>query len=277
MVSFDTTHATGDHIKAGETVAITATMSEAVQEGGQITVNLSSGGSAVLTADTEGTTLSGTYTVLASENADTLAVDTIVLNGSAPVDLAGNVMTDKTVPVAADLSASTIVVDTKLARWSKSIRSTRSATARSRSGVPQREGDRDVVLSFSADDGGNDHQVLTVTADGDGVWSYDLTNDDMLAIGQGGGPTCYCALRSTRRVTSGHRPVPPSLGGTRPPTARRMRSPTRSRTRAHRLDGSVITGDGGAFADGGNTLDLSQVSRDVRVDLKARTATHHGG
>ena len=64
-------------------IAITATMSGAVQAGGQITVNLSSGGSAVLTADTEGTTLSGTYTVLASENADTLAVDTIVLNGSA--------------------------------------------------------------------------------------------------------------------------------------------------------------------------------------------------
>merc|ERR1712070_153241 len=92
VVSFDTTHAAGDHIKAGETVAITATMSEAVQAGGQITVNLSSGGSAVLTADTEGTTLSGTYTVLDSKNADTLSVDTIVLNGSVPVDLAGNVM-----------------------------------------------------------------------------------------------------------------------------------------------------------------------------------------
>ena len=97
--------------RAGETVAITATLSEAVQAGGQITVNLNSGGSAVLTADDEGTTLSGTYTVLASENADTLSVDTIVLNGSAPVDLAGNVMTDTTVP-ADDLSASTIEVDT---------------------------------------------------------------------------------------------------------------------------------------------------------------------
>ena len=113
VVSFDTTHAVGDHIKAGETVAITATMSEAVQAGGQITVNLSSGGSAVLTADTEGTTLSGTYTVLASENADTLAVDTIVLNGSAPVDLAGNVMTDTAVPAAeSNLDGSGITVDT---------------------------------------------------------------------------------------------------------------------------------------------------------------------
>ena len=111
VVSFDTTHTTGDHIKAGETVAITATMSETVQAGGQITVNLSSGGSAVLTADAEGTTLSGTYTVLASENADTLAVDTIVLNGSAPVDLAGNVMTDDTVP-SADLGSAGIEVDT---------------------------------------------------------------------------------------------------------------------------------------------------------------------
>ena len=44
VVSFDTTHTTGDQIKAGETVAITATMSETVQAGGQITVNLSSGG-----------------------------------------------------------------------------------------------------------------------------------------------------------------------------------------------------------------------------------------
>ena len=111
VVSFDTTHTTGDQIKAGETVAITATMSETVQAGGQITVNLSSGGSAVLTADAEGTTLSGTYTVLASENADTLAVDTIVLNGSAPVDRAGNVMTDDTVP-SADLGSAGIEVDT---------------------------------------------------------------------------------------------------------------------------------------------------------------------
>ena len=111
VVSFTTDHEAGDHIRAGETVTITATMSEAVQDGGQITVNLSSGGSAVLTADAEGATLSGTYTVLASENADTLSVDTIVLNGSAPVDLAGNMMTDTTVP-AADLSASTIEVDT---------------------------------------------------------------------------------------------------------------------------------------------------------------------
>ena len=54
VVSFDTTHTTGDQIKAGETVAITATMSETVQAGGQITVNLSSGGSAVLTADAGG-------------------------------------------------------------------------------------------------------------------------------------------------------------------------------------------------------------------------------
>ena len=54
VVSFTTDHQSGDHIKAGETVAITATMSEAVQAGGQITVNLSSGGSAVLTADEGG-------------------------------------------------------------------------------------------------------------------------------------------------------------------------------------------------------------------------------
>jgi hypothetical protein len=111
VVSFTTDHQAGDHIRAGETVAITATLSEAVQAGGQITVNLNSGGSAVLTADDEGTTLSGTYTVLASENADTLSVDTIVLNGSAPVDLAGNVMTDTTVPTA-DLSVAGIEVDT---------------------------------------------------------------------------------------------------------------------------------------------------------------------
>ena len=96
----------GDHIKAGETVSITATMSEVVQAGGQITVNLSSGGSAVLTADEEGKTLSGTYTVLDGQNAGTLSVDTIVLNGSAPIDLAGNVMDTTTVPTD-DLSAST--------------------------------------------------------------------------------------------------------------------------------------------------------------------------
>ena len=134
VVSFDTTHTTGDHIKAGETVAITATMSETVQAGGQITVNLSSGGSAVLTADAEGTTLSGTYTVLASENADTLAVDTIVLNDSAPVDLAGNVMTDNTVP-SADLGSAGIEVDTvadkALTCRSPSIRLIRPSATRS--------------------------------------------------------------------------------------------------------------------------------------------------
>ena len=111
VVSFTTDHQAGDHIKAGETVAITATMSEVVQKDGQITVNLSSGGTAVLNADEEGSTLTGTYTVLDGENVDTLSVTGITLNGSAPLDVAGNAMTDPTVP-ALNLSASAIEVDT---------------------------------------------------------------------------------------------------------------------------------------------------------------------
>ena len=176
VVSFGTTHTTGDQIKAGETVAITATMSETVQAGGQITVNLSSGGSAVLTADAEGTTLSGTYTVLASENADTLAVDTIVLNGSAPVDLAGNVMTDNTVP-SADLGSAGIEVDTT---------------------APANLSGMDVVYDNGVNSGGDDNltndPAVTTTLVGQGVDINEVAETST---------TTYYALSDAGAGTSG--------------------------------------------------------------------------
>jgi hypothetical protein len=117
VTAFSTTHTAGDHVKAGETINISATLSESVEAGSKITVSLSSGGTAVLTTTAAGSTLTGTYTVLATQDAATLSVNSFALgdtaNGGAdvPKDLAGNLMTDTTVPTS-NLAGAGIEVDT---------------------------------------------------------------------------------------------------------------------------------------------------------------------
>ena len=83
--SFTSTTANGDY-KEGDTVNITANMSEVVLGGASITVTLSTGDTVVLATTTNSSTLSGTYTVPASKTATDLSVSSFVVT-SAVKDL----------------------------------------------------------------------------------------------------------------------------------------------------------------------------------------------
>ena len=126
------------------------------------------------------------------------------------------------------------------------------------------EKDRDVVLTFSTDDGADDHQV-TVAAGGDGVWTYDLTNDDMLVIGQGGGRT----VSASQVDAAGNQSAVVSDSFTLNTTTHNDGNVVGDSqlNQGPSPDGSVITGDGGAFLADGNGLNLSQVSGDLSVQL----------
>ncbi|MDA9100684.1 VCBS domain-containing protein [Planktomarina sp.] len=93
-------------------INITATVSETIIEGGQITVTLDTGDSVDLTAASNGTTLSGNYTVGAGKTSADLAVNSFSVK-TAITDLYNNSMTDVTVPGSQNLSDnSAIVIDT---------------------------------------------------------------------------------------------------------------------------------------------------------------------
>ena len=110
IAAFTSTTTDGAY-RAGQTVNITASSSEAIQSGNSITVTLNSGGSATLTAATAGTTLSGTYTILATHTAADLSVDSFT--AGTVTDTAGNAMTATALPSGANLGdSSSIVVDT---------------------------------------------------------------------------------------------------------------------------------------------------------------------
>ena len=99
--------------KVGATINITANLSEAVTAAASITVTLDNGRTVVLTHSAVNNTLTGTYTVAAGDTSADLTVASFTLT-SAPVDAAGNVMTDTTVPSGANNIADTksIVIDT---------------------------------------------------------------------------------------------------------------------------------------------------------------------
>jgi hypothetical protein len=117
ITSFSTTTANGSY-KAGDSINITATASEAIQAGGKITATLNDGttGTTVaLTAATTGTTLTGTYTIAAGQNSADLTVISIGLGNDKPRDAAfGNAMTSGAVPPGVNNIAGSyaIVVDT---------------------------------------------------------------------------------------------------------------------------------------------------------------------
>ena len=118
ITSFSTTTANGSY-KAGDSINITATASEAILAGGQITVTLNAGTGATvtLTAATTGSTLTGTYTIAADQNSADLTVNSFSIGtGSAtPRDAAfGNALTSTTVPSGVNNIAGSyaIVVDT---------------------------------------------------------------------------------------------------------------------------------------------------------------------
>ncbi len=110
IISFSSTTADGAY-KAGQTINITATTSEPIQTGNSITVTLNSGGTATLNAAAAGTSLTGTYTVLATQTAADLTVSSFSIVSLA--DTAGNAMTSTSLPSGANVAdTSDIVVDT---------------------------------------------------------------------------------------------------------------------------------------------------------------------
>ncbi len=90
---------------AGRTIAITATISEAVRAGSSFVATLNTGATVALTTATSSTILSGTYTVSAGENIDQLAV--VAYTAGSTVDLAGNSLT--VLPVAGGMTARAII------------------------------------------------------------------------------------------------------------------------------------------------------------------------
>jgi hypothetical protein len=112
VTSFSSTTSDGAY-KAGSTINITATLSEAVTVAASITVTLDNGKTVVLTHNAVNNTLTGTYTVAAGDTSADLTVSSYALT-SAPADAAGNAMTSLTVPSGANNLADSkaITVDT---------------------------------------------------------------------------------------------------------------------------------------------------------------------
>ena len=109
VVSFTSTTADGSYGDS-DSINITATLSEDVQAGDNITVTLDTGDTVVLTAAAAGNTLVGTYTVGAGDTSADLDVSSFVIG--TVTDNTGNPMTDTTVPAGNNLADnSDIVVD----------------------------------------------------------------------------------------------------------------------------------------------------------------------
>ncbi|WP_430755249.1 beta strand repeat-containing protein [Magnetovirga frankeli] len=119
VTAFSSTTSNGSY-KAGDAINITATASEALAVGGQITVTLETGTTdreVVLTRDgSDATKLVGSYTVQAGDTSGDLTVASFVLGSSGsniPTDTAGNAMASTTLPASANLADNAaLVVDT---------------------------------------------------------------------------------------------------------------------------------------------------------------------
>jgi large repetitive protein len=118
ITAFSTTTADGSY-NEGDQINITATASENLAAGAQITVTLNTdtNTTVLLTRDnTDPTKLVGSYTIAAGDDAADLSVASFTLgtDAAAPEDLAGNAMTSTTVPTGNNNigGSSDIVIDT---------------------------------------------------------------------------------------------------------------------------------------------------------------------
>ena len=111
VTRFSTTSSNGTY-GVGDSINITATVSETIVDGASITVTLDSGATVVLTKATS-TTLTGTYTVGSGESSSDLTVQSYSLT-TAPQDTAGNTMVSTSVPSGANniAGAHALVVNT---------------------------------------------------------------------------------------------------------------------------------------------------------------------
>jgi hypothetical protein len=108
-VSNFTSTTTDGSYKSGDTINITATMSESILAGSKMTVTLSTTDLVTLTAGQNGTALSGTYTVSATDVSSDLAVSSYSLTDAAGttnavIDAFGNAMSSTTLPAGQNLS-----------------------------------------------------------------------------------------------------------------------------------------------------------------------------
>jgi len=116
-VSNFTSSTTDGSYKSGDTINITATMSESILAGSKMTVTLSTTDLVTLTAGQNGTTLAGTYTVSATDVSSDLAVSSYSLTDAAGttnavIDAFGNAMSATTLPAGQNLSDNkALVVD----------------------------------------------------------------------------------------------------------------------------------------------------------------------
>jgi hypothetical protein len=106
--NFTSTTADGAY-KSGDAINITATMSESILAGSKMTVTLSTTDLVTLTAGQNGTALSGTYTVSATDVSSDLAVSSYSLTDAsgttnAVIDAFGNAMSSTTLPAGQNLS-----------------------------------------------------------------------------------------------------------------------------------------------------------------------------
>jgi methionine-rich copper-binding protein CopC len=128
ITAFSSTTANGSY-NAGDVIALTATASESMAAGSSITVTLDTSGTVTLTAATNGTTLTGNYTVGAGDASADLAVSSFTI-GTNTTDLSGNVMTSTTLPVGQNLSDNkAIIIDTTAPTLSSSSPADGAATA----------------------------------------------------------------------------------------------------------------------------------------------------
>ena len=113
VLSFATTVPDGAY-KAGSAIEIVATLSETVEAGSELTVELDTGSSVILTAGRRGTTVSGIYTVAPGEFSEDLTVVGFAPSGAGVTDLSGNALVGTDLPVDANLAdASTLIIDTE--------------------------------------------------------------------------------------------------------------------------------------------------------------------
>ena len=111
VTEFNSTTVNGSY-KVGDVINITATMSEAVLDGAQITVTLDTGDTVALTAATNGTTLTGDYTVGTGDNSTDLAISSYAVSATVS-DLYGNSLSDTSIPASENLSDNkAFVIDT---------------------------------------------------------------------------------------------------------------------------------------------------------------------
>ena len=214
LTSFSSTTPDGAY-KAGSTINITATLSEAVTAAASITLTLDNGKIVVLTHNALNNTLTGTYTVAAGDTSADLTVSSYVLT-SAPTDAAGNIMTDVSVPSGANNLADTkaIVVDTTAPDTPSTpdLDSTSDSAGTSDSDNITSDNTPKINVSGSfsgtavvtASKAGSGNVTCTISSDtctlgtlADGIWSISVTDTDAA-----GNATTSAALSITVDATA---------------------------------------------------------------------------